>query len=332
MQSEKEKYWLHLAFWCFIVLFISDYHWYEISWIEALAYSVMEVLTYALIFYWVLAIFERLSGRLFYLILSILGSLLAYVLFIRWSGLEYYFYEAEGWRNLYSMLLNASLFSGLAVLFGETMNGVRLKQKNLGLRVANQQLQLENLKATINPHFIFNTLNNLNALIIREDKNLINFLGDFSVMLRYGIDEGRKNIVPLSKELACLRAYQRLIIMQEPLATDIDLYIEGAEAARYVPPFVLTSLVENAVKHSDINTNPNGHLHVQVSIASSMITAIIANSFTQKNALREGQGLQLIRKQLSLTYGAAYQLTTAVSANIYRCQLVMPTLKSTDDD
>lgn len=95
-----------------MLLFVFDYHWFDISWIVAMAYAAIEVLGYMLIFYVNYYMLKKRSQQNW--LYSILYSVLlitAYILIIRLSGLELFLYEAGGLRNLFSLLLNAGLFT-----------------------------------------------------------------------------------------------------------------------------------------------------------------------------------------------------------------------------
>lgn len=306
-----------------MVLFILDYHWYDISLLVALGHSIIEIGTYVILFYTALFCFNRFKTSVFRLSLAISLLILTYIILLRVTGLEHYFYEVGGLRNLFSMLLNASLFSGLAILFGITNDRQTVLEKNLLLQTKNKELQLINIKSRLNPHFIFNTLNNFNALILKKDKQLPDFINHFSTVLRYSIDDGNNIEIPLQKEINCIEAYFQLLELQSPVATDIDLYVEGNFNTRLIIPFVLTSLVENAIKHSDIHENENGHLHCQISCDDEGIHAEVSNTIGDNlnRAMDSGQGLRLIQEQLKGSYGEDFTFEQNIKAKIYVAKL-----------
>jgi len=317
----------HIGFWSFMLLFIFDYHWFEVSWLTAFWHSLVEIISYAVLFYGTLWFFNQFNQQLWLFCFGVASLILVYIFIIRASGLENYLYEAEGKRNLFSMLMNAVLFCGMAILFATSKQSTVLREKNLTLQANNKALQLDSLKAKINPHFIFNTLNNLNALIIKEDKRLPDFLNEFSTLLRYSIDEGNNEVIPLVKEIACIQSYFYLLEMQVPLATDIDLYVEGDATNKVIAPFIITTLVENAIKHSDIQINEHGHLNCHISCDENGIQIELSNSMKAKPNAITGKGLQIIQQQLQLNYGDDFELIHQTKKNTYVVNLDISSTK-----
>ena len=102
----------HVAFWLFIWLFVFDYYFFDTNWSEALIGTSAEVLTYIVIVYLNLAvlipyIFKKRQAL--HYIVSLIVVIAIYVMVLRMSGLENYFYDLQGWRNVFSMILNAVL-------------------------------------------------------------------------------------------------------------------------------------------------------------------------------------------------------------------------------
>ncbi len=320
MNKSNKTYYFHILHWCFMTLFVFDYHWYETTWYEALSWSVLEILGYMFLFYANVWQLKRSSGRWLQAAGFSILLIMAYVALIHFSGLESYFYEAGAWRNIFSLILNATLFTGLAYLFFSAEQYTASQQRNLLLENENKQLQIDSLKARINPHFLFNTLNNMNALIVKQDERLPQYLSKLSGVLRYSIDDGAQAQLPLKKEFQYLQDYLDLIRMQEPASDNIDVYIEGESENLYIIPFVLMSLLENAVKHGDLMYNSEGFLHINISTEEAF-ECEISNSFSLAAANSTGVGLDNIRKQLDLVYGDAYRLESKQNDSTYTTTL-----------
>ncbi len=310
-----------------MVLFVFDYHWYDINWWTALLYSFKEVLSYAILFYSSLLIFDQLKQRPIILGVVLLAFIVAYIMILRISGLEEYLYDLSGMRNVFSMSLNAILFCGLAVFLGLYRDAEKLQRKNFELAQLNKKLELTNLKNRINPHFIFNTLNNLNALILKKDKQLPEFVNEFSTLLRYSVDDGTKEEIPLEKELRCVRAYFDLLEMNKPASENIDFYVEGNASDKKIAPFIITSMVENAIKHSDINYNEEGHIHCHISCEEELIEMHLSNSYDEKDRQVDGKGIGMIERQLELRYEKGYSLEIQTENSTYVVRLVISSPK-----
>ncbi len=314
-----------------MLLFIFDYHWFETAWWEALGFAFVEVVGYGIVFYVNVYFLKTLTAkkRLLKILISLI-VIVVYIVFVRFSGLEKHLYEAEGLRNLFSLWLNASLFTTLAWLFYFAEKNQLTQQKNLQLVAANKQLQIDALKARMNPHFLFNVLNNLNALIARKDEKVPNFVAKLSSVLRYSVDAGTQQKIPLAKELAYVQDYLDLVKMQEPASDNIDFYVDGTTEQYQIIPFILTSILENAIKHGDIQHNEHGFLHIFAEIDEKQFLFEVINSVSEnkgninKNSLQVG--LKNIREQLSLYYGDAFILIEDKEKGSYKSRLVIQNL------
>lgn len=322
-------YLIHIGLWIFMILFVFDYHWFEVEWYTALLHSVIEILGYVFIFYFNLWLLKKYfeTHSTICIICSLLIMFLYFVV-IRFSGLEYLFYEASKMRNIFSIAMNAILFTGLSYLFFFTSRYVYSREENLQLETINKQLQIDSLKARINPHFIFNTLNNMNSLIVSKDDRLPAYLSKLSGLLRYSVDDGAQKVVSIQKEINYINDYLSLMRMQEPASENIDFYVEGEFENLYIIPFVTMTILENAVKHGDIMQNPEGYIHVNMIIEDQLIFEV-SNSFSTADDGRVGSGLKNIKEQLTLMYGTDYSLSSRPTADKFTCTLVISTSKLT---
>jgi LytS/YehU family sensor histidine kinase len=321
----NRNHWLriHLALWCFMILFVFDYHWFDITWQVALGYAILEVSGYLVLFYansYILKVFE---DKTYALLKSISCSVLLailYALVIKNSILEELLYIGGGWRNLFSIIVNASLFIGLSYLFHTSRKYIDERGRNLELIAENRKMQLDNLKARINPHFIFNTLNNMYALIVKKDERVPLVVSKLSTVLRYAVDNDSSIKSPLKKEIQHLKDYIELIKLQEPLAENIDFYEEGNFNEHEIIPFVLITFLENAVKHGDVMFNKNGLLHLNISI-DNYFTFEIKNTTSNNKIATSGQGFKNVERQLELAYGNNYSLEKNMSKNMFKVVL-----------
>ena len=176
------------ALWVFMFLFVFDYHFWENNWWEAISSTSAELFFYILIFYVnykvIIPQFLAKGKRLTYFFFVIL-FLSFYITFIRLSGLEYYFYEAAFWRNTLSMTINFGLFWLISTLFWYYQKLQKEREMQLQLKAEKLETELRFLKNQISPHFIFNTLNNIYALVQQGHKNAAPMLAQLSAILRY---------------------------------------------------------------------------------------------------------------------------------------------------
>ena len=257
-------------------------------------------------------------------VLSSVVLAIVYIMIMKYTGAEIYFYEGSPSRNLFSMLLNSILFIGLSYAAFFIFENQRKEKENYQLQLQNKKLHLDYMKSRINPHFVFNTLNNLNALIQIGSKDGIKLANGLSDILRYALDSGDKSFVELSKEIEHIQSYAKLVLMQEPLSSDIDIYVEGVEKDFVILPFILITLFENAIKHSDIKINPQGYIKVDILIEDFLVFKI-KNSCLNNEINNSGTGIKNITQQLNIAYGENYTLDYSLKDQEYILELTINT-------
>jgi two-component system, LytTR family, sensor kinase len=163
------------------------------------------------------------------------------------------------------------------------------------------------LRAQINPHFMFNALNGLRALIIEDPKKAQSGITQLSNILRSALVADRKTTISLSEELKTIEDYLALekIRYEERLQTKWDIDPETKNIQ--VPPMMLQTLVENAIKHGVQKAKNWGFVEIQSAIKEGCLAINIRNTGelkrTENNQIDGGFGLQNTQKRLNLLYG-----------------------------
>ncbi len=199
------------------------------------------------------------------------------------------------------------------------------------LRSSLRESELQFLKTQINPHFLFNNLNNLYAYALEASPKTPEFIIKLSSVLRYMLYDCKSALVPLEKELQQLGSFIELGRLQ----------IEGRGKVRFqsiipadglqIAPLILVVFVENAFKHShssqleDIQINIMVNLEKDRYLHFQCINNYQANSNTED--LDNGIGLENVKKRLELMYPAAHQLHVKDEADIYSVELRLDLLK-----
>lgn len=194
--------------------------------------------------------------------------------------------------------------------------------------IQDHKFELELLKAQLNPHFFFNTLNNIYSLVYKKSDEAPAALMKMSDIMRYMLYESKAEKVPLEKELEYLDDY---IELQKLRFTDpgyIDYSVKGDMEDHEIPPMMLLSFVENAFKHGKKRvSNPGIVVHIE---ASEKLLNFIASNYIIENQPKEnpghpGIGLKNIKRRLELLYPNCHDLTITtkdgrytVNLNIYR--------------
>jgi hypothetical protein len=174
------------------------------------------------------------------------------------------------------------------------------------------EAELHSLKAQINPHFLFNTLNNIHTLVYKQASTAPEAVMHLASLMRYMIYESNAPTVPLSREMDYLQDYMSLQQLRYKNSPVVDLQIEGETASCSIAPLLFIHLLENAYKHSPGRLEP-GDLKVRIAINEGSLTFSVQNPIGKPSAnpLEEpgGIGLPNVRKRLSLLYPDQHTLT-----------------------
>lgn len=179
-------------------------------------------------------------------------------------------------------------------------------------KMANQQLEaeLKYLKLQINPHFLFNTLNNLLLLTNKRSPQASVVVEKLAYMMRYLLEKDRKKEVPLHTEIDFINAYidlERIRVKN----TDISFDLEGDLNGHSLPPALLITLVENAFKHGIKKSAPSNFVHLELKANSQEITFEVSNplhNHSNSKKKETGIGLQNLRKRLHLLFPDRHRL------------------------
>jgi sensor histidine kinase YesM len=170
------------------------------------------------------------------------------------------------------------------------------------------QAELQNLKMQLHPHFLFNTLNTISVLMMRDADLANRMLIRLSDLLRVTLDNAGNQIVPLRQELDFLRGYLEIeqTRFQDRLTTSFD--ISPATLDARVPYLILQPLVENALRHG-ITTRPGaGHIEVRAAVENgSLLMQVRDDGVGLDGTFKKGIGLANTEARLSQLYGTAHQ-------------------------
>lgn len=216
----------------------------------------------------------------------------------------------HGWGVLLGYTMNTSimLWLWLAVWFGFSW----LQRWRLG-EIAKWQaeaearaLELQVLRAQINPHFLFNALNNLRALINEDPARAREMLSRLSNTLRHTLQHSAKERVPLADELAVVRDYVALEQLHHEERLRVDWQVDPATADASVPPMLLQLLVENAIKHGIARTAGGGTVDITVTRRGDRLLIQVGNPGQWKpgsSTDSTGLGLANLRERLARAGG-----------------------------
>lgn len=168
------------------------------------------------------------------------------------------------------------------------------------------QIELNNLKSQLNPHFIFNALNSIRALVDENPKKSKQAINQLSNILRNSLVSEKKGLTKFEDELKIVRDYLGLesIRFEERLKTEFDIHPESHNFK--VPPLMIQTLVENGIKHGISKLTAGGVIQVKTLVNNGHLTIQIRNSGQLVNGTKRsktGLGLKNTSQRLKLIYG-----------------------------
>jgi two-component system LytT family sensor kinase len=184
------------------------------------------------------------------------------------------------------------------------------------------EAELKLLKAQLNPHFLFNALNNIYALVLSRSENAAGSLMSLSQLLRYIIYDAAAENVTLEKEITYLKYYIELESLRLTNKDNLKLGILVKQNNFTIMPLIFIPFVENSFKHSDINKK--GRINIQISLNRNELKFICENTFaeTVKNVDNVGGiGLMNIKKRLEMIYPQRHVLELTKKDNIFKTTL-----------
>lgn len=204
------------------------------------------------------------------------------------------------------------LWSAIYLTYHYLVNYEKQEIRNLRLSAANKEMELNNLKNQLNPHFMFNALNSIRALIDEDPKLAEDSVTRFSSLLRNTLIAGKKELITLEEEMSVVKNYLALeqIRYEERLQCTID--IPKANMHNKIPPFLIQTLVENGIKHGISKLPEGGNISIDI-IEKNMTTLSIKvmndGFFDEKSIPETGIGLSNSKKRLELLFGKMATLT-----------------------
>ncbi|MDA9264436.1 histidine kinase, partial [Saprospiraceae bacterium] len=215
--------------------------------------------------------------------------------------------------------LSSSIYS----IFREWLRSQREKQE---LQKQTLTSELRFLKSQINPHFLFNTLNNLYALTLKKSDLAPEIVLKLSEMMRYMLYECNERRVPLSKEVNYLKNYLELEKLRQGKNIKTNLIVQGEIGSQMIAPLMFIPFVENSFKHGISDSISEGYVNIEILISDQDLQINIVNSkitrLSPSNKIKSGGiGLVNIRRRLNLIYPEEYILDIQDSPNEYRVEL-----------
>lgn len=212
----------------------------------------------------------------------------------------------------------------IALLLGLAEGGEKKRVRISELEKLQLETELRFLKAQMNPHFLFNTINNIYSLVLLKSDKAPESLLKLSGLLRYLLYESHGK-VELQKEIEAVKAFIELYCLRYTGQMAISFINETIAEAPFIEPLVILPLVENAFKHSAIGIDSKARIAIKISAIANTITVAIENTKADLPVDAEpgGIGLENIRKRLNLVYPGRHTMKVEENTSEYKLFLNM---------
>jgi two-component system, LytTR family, sensor kinase len=332
---EKKKFylWTGLAF--FVLYSIAESLAYPETVIERIInscflISYITVLNFIL-FEFILPLFKLplrrfFSGLLLTFILIILYSFGLYGWRYLWIKLHIYTDYTPGLVLLKGVLTHSQFSFATVLFFGVIRHGYnyrKLKIATQQLRIEKQAAELNYLKSQTNPHFLFNTLNNIYSLARDKSDLAPESILRLSKILRFMLYETSGDYIAIEDELKIMNDYIALEKLRYDDSLQINFDTEIDEIKQSLPPLLLIPLVENAFKHGVSETRSQPFVDINLSVNQQQLIFVVKNSAETASAeqpVKENIGLSNLRRQLQLLY-KEYDLSAMQDESIFTTTL-----------
>ena len=217
---------------------------------------------------------------------------------IQWAPLEHL-----GRVINWTLLLSIWSFAYFAYIY--FIRHRREEIRNLRLETANRENQLNNLRAQLNPHFMFNALNGIRALVDEDPQQAKRAITQLRAILRNAMATVKRKTVPFGEEIDIVKAYLALEAMRYEERLRVHFDLDPGLEREPVPPMLLQTLVENAVRHGVAKLAGGGDLYIgaQRGLGSMVLTVTNSGHYEPGRISGTGIGLRNTRKRLEMLYG-----------------------------
>ena len=269
-------------------------------------------------------LFYAIIGMVWLIIMSML-NMWSFDYLIDFIFPGYYFISYYEFVDVWSFMLIYFVASSLLKL---SKGWFKLQTSEKQIQVLKDQktkVELEALKAKVNPHFLLNSLNSLYGLSMDDDKEkLSKAILKLSSSMKYVLYETEQNLVPLEKELKYIKDYIGLQKMRLDYPEQVRFILEGPSDNLRIAPFMLIPLVENAFKHGLHGQKEDNFIEIKIKIEEKQLELTVRNNKGSRPTVNEdygGFGIKNLRKRLKIQYPKKHDFQIVDTNNIYHSKL-----------
>jgi two-component sensor histidine kinase len=287
-------------------------------------------------FYFTYGLFFTRKNKLLPILLLI--SVIAILIPLR-VGIEYLFWKYIGYTHMklqesltidsswwFNSIRLVTIYGIYALLIQLAIGWFDTQKLKTELMLERQSGELALLRSQINPHFLFNTLNNIYSLVYKKSEDAPEAVMKMSSIMRYMLYDATTDKVLLEKEIEYLKSFIELEKLRLRHKDFVDLNISGNVEGHTIAPMLLIPFVENAFKHGSRNVSTSG-IKINLSVEPDQIRFVVRNYLRKNTIINEDQvggiGLSNIRRRLNLLYPGKHQLEISSREDLFNVQLIL---------
>lgn len=335
----KNRVLWHLLFWLVMLVIhyknmqlqgIEQHFWFFTKWLLPVELTAVYFTAYVLVprlllqrLFWAFTASFIISAVVFVVLERAIYYYILYPAVYPEGLLRPFFYFLQLWflgLNLYSFVF---LFSGVRVY----RSWVQEQRRQAELEKQNLSSELALLRSQVNPHFLFNTLNNIDLLVFKDQQKASDSIVKLSEIMRYMLYESNTDDVPLERELQYLESLVDLMRLRVKDPDFIRFQVDGEPAGKRIPPMLLVPFIENAYKHGK-KTGPSPGILINFRIEQERYHFSVRNRVENRIPVAKdrtgGIGLNNVRRRLNLLYGQGYSLRIEKGEEWYEVELAFP--------
>ena len=333
MTASKRKAWIAIGFWIFLFFIHFQMGNFFQPWNYAIIFAIFNTATIIFMFYLtVLYLFTKYydQGKKYFIVSSIMILIL---------GIGFTFIDMElipDFRSIdhdkppiqfhfarYIMMMAFTFFVGTSISLIERTTKMRETEKVLTEDKLQTELKL--LKAQINPHFIFNALNNIYSLTYMQSQKAPESVLKLSEMLRYVFYDCSKDKVSLSAELNYIENFNAFQQMKSEYEQNIELKMETGLGHIEIAPMLFIPFLENAYKYSRIEENEDAYVKIRIAYEGGKVHLSMKNSISQnvKSTHGSGIGIKNVKHRLDIIYPGKHKLKIDEQSDCFNVDLIL---------
>lgn len=305
------------------------------SFTQSVAYSTIMITSYMIIIYGnasflIPKLFQQ-DRKLLYFIGAII--LLGVAAWYRtgatlWAYNKFFAVKAESlkWIDVFRAMSSTLLIYFTSILFYISLHYFRLREQQEAMQRQQLEAELNLLKAQVQPHFLFNTLNNIYFYAQRESPLTAALLEKLSLIMRYFVDEAPKNKISLQTEINFIKNYIDLEKTRMRYSLEVDFAEKLISSDIQVPPMLIIPLVENVFKHGIDKRKEDNFILIEIKEQQEKLQITVRNRIAQNNIEEQsGRGLANLKNRLTLLFDHQFSLNSGPATdNIYTSVLSIP--------